>query len=167
MKIKITVTKITDKALLDLACSYTVNKTVSVKDMRAFYLSEHSPVRTQLFLIEMKDIPTFASVHFARHNVGIIHFVKSNRVDRGGSDDVNRLTPVNHMMIANAQALINISRKRLCSKSHKTTVQVMKLIQDAVRLEDEDLAAVMKPDCEYRQECYEFSSCGYYNRRDT
>ena len=121
---QITVTKITDKALLDLACSYTVNKDVHVKDLKAFYMSEHSPIRTQLFLIEMKDIPTFVSVHLVRHTVGVIHFVKSNRDDRNGEPNANRDTPVNHMMIANAQAIINMARKRLCSKSHIDTQEV-------------------------------------------
>ena len=162
---QITVTKITDKALLDLACSYTVNKTVSVKDMQAFYMSEHSPIRTQLFLIEMKNIPTFASVHFARHNVGVIHFVKSNRIDRGGDTVVDRLTPVNHMMIANAQALINISRKRLCSKSSPETQEIMAAITNKVYEVDAALAMCMLPECEYRGGCTELSSCGYYERK--
>lgn len=165
MMSKITVTKITDKALLDLACSYTVNKTVSVKDMQAFYKSEHSPIRTQLFLIEMKNIPTFASVHFARHNVGVIHFVKSNRIDRGGDTVVDRLTPVNHMMIANAQALINISRKRLCSKSSPETQEIMAMIANKVYDVDVELALCMLPECEYRGGCTEINSCGYMARK--
>ena len=162
---QITVTKITDKALLDLACSYTVNKDVHVKDMKAFYMSEHSPIRTQLFLIEMKDIPTFVSVHFVRHNVGVIHFVKSNRADRGGDTVVDRLTPVNHMMIANAQAIINMARKRLCSKSHIDTQEVMSIIVNKIDEVDHDLACCLLPECEYRGGCTELSSCGYYERK--
>ena len=162
---QITVTKITDKALLDLACSYTVNKDVHVKDLKAFYMSEHSPIRTQLFLIEMKDIPTFVSVHFVRHNVGIIHFVKSNRIDRGGDTVVDRLTPVNHMMIANAQAIINMARKRLCSKSHIDTQEVMSIIVNKIDEVDHDLACCLVPECEYRGGCTELSSCGYFDRK--
>ena len=162
---QITVTKITDKALLDLACSYTVNKDVHVKDLKAFYMSEHSPIRTQLFLIEMKDIPTFVSVHFVRHNVGIIHFVKSNRIDRGGDTVVDRLTPVNHMMIANAQAIINMARKRLCSKSHIDTQEVMSIIVNKIDEVDHDLACCLVPECEYRGGCTEMNSCGYMARK--
>ena len=165
MRIKITVTKITDKALLDLACSYTVNKDVHVKDMKAFYMSEHSPIRTQLFLIEMKDIPTFVSVHFVRHNVGVIHFVKSNRADRGGDTVVDRLTPVNHMMIANAQALINISRKRLCSKSSPETQEIMETIANKIHEVDAALAMCMLPECQYRGGCTEINSCGYMAKK--
>ena len=165
MKSKITVTKITDKALLDLACSYTVNKDVHVKDMKAFYMSEHSPIRTQLFLIEMKDIPTFVSVHFVRHNVGVIHFVKSNRADRGGDNEADRMSPVNHMMIANAQALINISRKRLCSKASPETQEIMEMIANKVYDVDVELALCMLPECMYRGGCTEINSCGYMARK--
>lgn len=162
---QITVTKITDKALLDLACSYTVNKDVHVKDLKAFYMSEHSPIRTQLFLIEMKDIPTFVSVHFVRHNVGVIHFVKSNRIDRGGNDTVDRMSPVNHMMIANAQAVINMARKRLCSKASIETQEVMSIIVNKIDEVDHDLACCLVPECEYRGGCTELSSCGYFDRK--
>ena len=161
----IEVTKITDKALLDLACSYTVNKDVHVKDMKAFYMSEHSPIRTQLFLIEMKNIPTFVSVHFVRHNVGVIHFVKSNRIDRGGNDTVDRMSPVNHMMIANAQAVINMARKRLCSKASIETQEVMSIIANKIFDVDPELAHCLMPECEYRGGCTELNSCGYMKRK--
>lgn len=163
----ITVTKITDKALLDLACSYTANKKVSVKNMQAFYLSEHSPIRTQLFLIEMQDIPTFVSVHLVRHNIGVLHFVKSNREDRNGEPNANRNTPVNHMMIANAQALINMARKRLCSKASVETQELMAVIVNKVYDVDKDLAHCMLTECEYRGGCTELTSCGYYKRKET
>ena len=161
----IEVTKITNKALLDLACSYTVNKDVHVKDMKAFYMSEHSPIRTQLFLIEMKNIPTFVSVHFVRHNVGVIHFVKSNRIDRGGNDTVDRMSPVNHMMIANAQAVINMARKRLCSKASIETQEVMSIIANKIFDVDPELAHCLMPECEYRGGCTELNSCGYMKRK--
>lgn len=161
----IEVTKITNKALLDLACSYTVNKDVHVKDIKAFYMSEHSPIRTQLFLIEMKNIPTFVSVHFVRHNVGVIHFVKSNRIDRGGNDTVDRMSPVNHMMIANAQAVINMARKRLCSKASIETQEVMSIIANKIFDVDPELAHCLMPECEYRGGCTELNSCGYMKRK--
>ena len=162
---QITVTKITDKALLDLACSYTVNKDVHVKDLKAFYRSEHSPIRTQLFLIEMKDIPTFVSVHFVRHNVGIIHFVKSNRIDRGGDNAADRMSPVNHMMLANAQALINMARKRLCSKASIETQEIMSIISNKIFDVDAELAHCLIPECEYRGGCTELNSCGYMPKK--
>ena len=154
--------KITGKTLLERACSYTVGGMVSVRNMQKFYKSEHSPIRTQIFCIELLSIPSFVSTHLVRHHVGVMHFVQSMREDRGATEVANRQTPVHHMMVANAQGLLDMAKKRLCTKSHPKTVEIMKMIREAVRGEDEDLAAAMVPDCEYRNGCYEFSSCGHW-----
>lgn len=156
----IKITKITGKELLDLACSYTIGKPVNVKDMRKFYESEHSPVRTQIYIIQMDEIYSFVSTHFVRHKVGVEHFVKSNRIDRGGDANADRYSRVNHLMLANAQALINMARKRLCGKASLETQQVMQLIVDEMTRVDADLAHCMVAECEYRQGCHEFQSCG-------
>lgn len=157
---QVKVTKITDKPLLDLACSYTAGKDIEVKSMRKMYLSEHSPIRTQMFVVEMMGIPSFVSVHFVRHKIGVEHYVKSNRGDRGGNAEANRMTPVNHLMILNAQALISMSRKRLCGKASVETQDVMHRIKLCVAGVDTKLASCMVTDCVYRQDCHEFSSCG-------
>lgn len=156
----ITVRKITDKVLLDLACSYTAGKEINVKDLYKFYLSEHSPIRTQMFIIEMQDIPSFVSTHFVRHKVGVEHFVKSNRPDRGGDGEATRNSPVNHLMFCNAQALVNMARKRLCSKASVETQYVMsQLVAKMVDI-DYELSLCLVPDCMYRGKCYEFNTCG-------
>ena len=160
----IRVTKITGKQLLDMACAYTVGQPVDVKNLRKMYLSEHSPIRTQIYVIQMDGIPSFVSTHLVRHNVGVSHFVKSNRIDRGGDADVNRLTPVNHMMLINAQALINMARKRLCGKASDETQAVMFAIRDQMVKVDPDLASCMMAECEYRRGCYEFQTCGRWGR---
>lgn len=162
---RIKVAKITDKSLLDLACSYTVDREVNVKNMTKMYLSEHSPIRTQMFIVEMRGIPTFVSTHLVRHKFGVEHYVKSNRTDRGGDSAVDRNTPINHMMLVNAQALITMARKRICGKASLETRMVMRAIRDGISKIDPDLAKCMVPDCEYRGDCYEFESCGYYKNR--
>ena len=113
-----------------------------------------------MFVVEMQDIPTFVSVHFVRHKIGVEHYVRTNRVDRGGDDTANRLTPVAHLMVCNAQALINMARKRLCGKASLETQEVMHLIWHGVNDVDPELASCMVPDCEYRGGCHEFSPCG-------
>ena len=161
---EIKVTKLTDEALLRKACSYTINAE-SKAILGKMYKCEHSPIRTQLFVVEMIDIPTFVSVHLVRHHVGIDHFVKSNREDRPGySGDSGRLQPVNHMMLVNAQALINLARKRLCFQAHRETVKVMQAIKTEVAKVDQDLANRLVPDCLYRNGCNELKSCGYFAR---
>ena len=152
----IKVEKILTKELVDLACSYTADKEVIIKDMESFYRSEHSPIRTQLFLVRMDGIPTYASVHFTRHHIGIEHFVKSNR---NTDEIITRDTPVNHLMFLNAQSLINISRKRLCAKADKLVVDIMYKIREKVNDVDPELARNMLPECKYRGFCPEMKSC--------
>ena len=156
---EVKVEKYTDIDLLRRACEMTTHDQTSNVSLKAMYKCEHSPIRTQMFWIELLQIPTFVSVHFARHKHGVEHFVTSNRDDRGGTDEVDRETPINHGMWINAQALINMSRKRLCNKSHKETVQVMKKIKEEVAEVDPDLSKRMVPDCVYRGQCYELKKC--------
>jgi len=158
---RVVVTKLTDEALMRKACSYTINAE-SKMSLAKIYRCEHSPMRTQMFTVELIGIPTFVSVHFVRHHVGVDHWVKSNREDRGGTGKEDRWSPVNHMMLINAQSLVNLSRKRLCLAAHKETVRVMRAIKAAVAECDPDLAAVMVPECEYRGGCHELKSCGYW-----
>lgn len=156
MEIKIT--QLVGKEYIDKACSFTVNREVH-PSLAKLYLSEHSPIRCSIFWIEMLDIPTFTSVHFVRHKIGCEHFVKSNRDDRGGDVDAGRWTPVNHAMLINAQALIYMSRKRLCYKSHEKTIEVMQAIKSGLIGIDPALASCMVPDCLYRGKCCEMISC--------
>lgn len=120
---------------------------------------EHSPIRVVQYQIQMIGVPTFVSVHFVRHKFGVEHFVTSNRDDRGG-EIANRVTPVNHMLVCNAQALVNMSRKRLCFNAHRTTVGTMVRIRKAVHCIDTVMAAYMVPECVYRNGlCPELKMC--------
>ncbi len=154
-------TKVTPLIGLDiaqLACSYTMDKESHITLERLCEL-EHSPLRAITYLVELRDIPTFVSTHLVRHKHGVEHFVKSNREDRASySGDAGRYQPVNHAMVINAQALINMSRKRLCKKAHKETVAIMKSI---VELLPEELKKYCVPECKYRGGiCHEAKSCG-------
>ena len=65
-------------------------------------------------------------------------------------------------MSANAQALINISRKRLCSCAAAETREAWKQVKAAIREVDPVLADKMVPECIYRGFCPEFMNpCGY------
>jgi len=161
----IKVEKLTDETLMQRACAFTSGKE-SKMTLERIYRCEHSPMRTQLFWIEMIDIPSFVSVHFARHNVGVTHFVRSNRSDITGVDDaeVTRLTPVNHAMLINAQSLVNMARKRLCKKSSKETRDVMVEIFEKTIKVDFDLGLNLRTECQYRNGCYEDKSCGFMKK---
>jgi hypothetical protein len=161
---QIIVKKITNSDLMRKACSYTINAE-SKMSLNTIYKCEHSPMRTQMFTVEMIDIPTFVSVHFVRHKHGVEHFVKSNREDRiGAIEDIGRMTPVNHLMLCNAQALINMARKRLCFKAHADTVAVMTKIKSEIVSVDSDLWNYMVPECVYRQGCNEIKTCGFWDK---
>ena len=157
---QITAEKITDETLLRRACEATMHGQRSQVGLARMYRAEHSPIRTQMFWIVMNEIPSFVSVHLVRHKVGVEHFVRSHREDRGGNGTEGRWSPVNHAMFANAQALIQISRKRLCRQAHEKTREVWELVREAIADEDPDLAHHMVPECEYRGECPELRPCG-------
>jgi len=158
----IIVKPLTDLELVRRACEMTMHGQQSKVSLAKMYKAEHSPIRCMMFWIEMPGIPAFVSTHFVRHKIGVEHFVQSMRDDLyiDPTTIVDRETPVNHGMLINAQALIQISRKRLCLKSHKKTVAVWSRLRKAIRDIDPDLADHMVPECVYRNGfCPELREC--------
>ena len=104
-------------------------------------------------------------MHFVRHKFGIEHWVTTQRTDRTGvnRNDLPQGSPVDHECEANAQALIFISRRRLCSQASPETRAAWKEVVEKVREKDPVLASVMVPECIYRGFCPEYNSCGYVN----
>lgn len=127
--------------------------------------AEHSPIRKIKFSWKWKGLKSWVSVHLVRHWLGIIHFVSTQRVDRTGvdRDKSPQDTPVDHECEANAQALINISRRRLCSQASKETREAWQEVKAEVSKYDPILASVMVPECIYRGFCPEDEdhSCHY------
>lgn len=168
MRMKILVEKLTDETLLRRACAVTMGTGSSKARLEALYDCEHSPIRTQLFWVEMLDIPYFVSVHLVRHKVGVEHFVKSLRDDRCGKGGETRESPVNHAMLINAAALIQMARKRLCTQAHVKTRRVMEALKEAVTEKDPVLAGFLVPECDYRGGwCHELRSCGRAPKKET
>lgn len=131
---------------------------------RRLLLSEHSPIRKLKISWRWVSIKYWVSVHLTRHWLGIVHFVKTQRTDRTGveRDDLPQGSLVNHEAEANAQALINISRRRLCSCASPETRQAWQLVKDDIAKVEPELARCMVKDCVYRGHCYEMFSCGYH-----
>ena len=160
MQTTVTAQRLTDNVLWRRAASLTARGRAVNMPLSNLYRCEHSPIRAILFWVEMRGIPSFVSTHLVRHKIGIEHYVESNRDDRGGTGEENRLTPVNHGMLINAQALIEISKKRLCYKSHSKTIAVWSRVRNAIAIVDPDLARFMVPECVYRNGlCPELSEC--------
>lgn len=126
-------------------------------------LAEHSPIRTLNFCIQMK-IPYYVSVHFCRHFTGVTHFVQTQRNDRQKDYD-RRKAPqdaeVSHMMFINAQELMFMARRRLCTQADPVTRQVMQEICRQVIELCPEFDGTLEPMCAYRGgRCTEFNCCG-------
>ena len=130
---------------------------------KTILLAEHSPIRKIKASWRWSNLKSWVSVHFVRHWVGICHWVSTQRSDRTGvdRDKSPQDTPVSHECEANAQALIFISRRRLCTQASAETRAAWKEVKARIEQEDPVLASVMVPECIYRGFCPEFHSCGY------
>ena len=147
----------------------TVNKTSTKMPTeewkRKLLKSEHSPIRELQFGIRMQ-IPSYISVHFVRHHVGVNPYVSTQRDDRT-NDNIPRANKpqgamVSHIMSLNAAALINMAHSRLCFQADKDTREVMKEICRKVIEVCPEFKDVLVPKCYYRGGiCTEFNPCGY------
>lgn len=131
-------------------------------------LAEHSPIRLLEFDWTWSFIQQWVTTHLVRHHEGCEKFVHSQRVDRNPAlaglsrDDLPQGLLNDMDMTANAQALINISRKRLCSCASKETREAWKQVIEEIRKIDPVLADKCVPECLYRGFCPEFMNpCGY------
>lgn len=130
---------------------------------KTILLSEHSPIRKIRLSWKWANLKSWVSVHFVRHKFGIEHWVTTQRTDRTGvnRDSSPQNAPVSHECEANAQALIFISRRRLCAQASPETREAWREVKAEIEKKDPVLASVMVPECVYRGFCPEFKSCGY------
>ena len=193
----IQVTKLTDLDLLHRANEFTTGHESNMSLERAYFYG-HSPIRTQIFWVEMIDIPLFVASQLVRQHVGVQFFQRSKRIDRGGEDftevcddlarDIteiwkqqdadavaglqsiiadlpnrfDRYAPTDLACIINAEALINMAHKRLCSKASKETREVVEILRDKVAGVDRALARMMvRPCVAHGGICREPKCCGY------
>ena len=143
--------------------------------MKDIYMAEHSPIRCKMFMIEYHGIKRWIADHLVRHNVGVTPFMSTQREDRNEEimaisiedeevsnprDEAKQGSLVNLKLLINAQALINISRKRLCGQAHIETQQVWNKTIRELKLLDKELAFCCVPECVYRGFCPEKYPCG-------
>lgn len=132
-------------------------------------LAEHSPIRLLEYDFTWEDIRQWVTAHFVRHHVGCEKFVHTQRTDinkdlAGLDRDSFPQGMLNDMdMALNAQAFINISRKRLCIGCASTeTRKAWELVITYLREVDPILASKCVPECIYRGFCPEFDRCCGY-----
>lgn len=131
---------------------------------RRMLLCEHSPIRQISVKAKWYNIPYWVSTHFVRHWLGVIHWVRTQRTDRTGIDrhNIGQGADVEHELEVNAQALINISRKRLCRQASPETRYTWQQFLKELESIEPELVSVCVPDCIYRGWCMEYRSCGYH-----
>jgi hypothetical protein len=115
-----------------------------------------------------KELKYWVSVHFVRHKIGIEHFISTQRSDRTGinRDQSLQSALVDHECIANAQTIINISRKRLCNQASKETKEAWQLLLEKIKEKEPELFEICVPECVYRGFCPEIKSCGWSNSKE-
>ena len=172
-KIKITYFDI-DWLKIKSACMTTISKEAGPKEpshewRRKLLLCEHSPIRRGSISWKFEEIPYCISTHFVRHHEGVEKWVGTSRADRTEIKDRSQRTQMDMVpmeMEANIQALINISRKRLCNCASKETRNAWIEVKNKVAEVEPELASVMVKECVYRGFCPEMFSCGYYKTKE-
>lgn len=155
-----------DSALITV--DRTDGRSLSKETLRKYFISEHSPIRSVVLSVLMTDLSYYTSVHFARH-VHTVHYVSTSRPDivrhERSVDD-----RVNHKMVLNAQALIDMMRKRLCMRcapdTRKIAENIKELMMGGADQDIQILGEVLVPNCVYRGGCPEFKSCGRAQSQD-
>lgn len=152
-----------------------LDKEPSDEFKRKLLLAEHSPIRLLEYDFGWEDIKQWVSVHLVRHHEGCEKFVHTQRSDRRDlnedydvkSRDELPQGALNDMdMTCNAQAFINISRKRLCNCASKDTRIAWEQVIKELSVIDPILAEKCVPECIYRGFCPEFDRCcGYVNTK--
>jgi hypothetical protein len=129
-------------------------------------LAEHSPIRLLEYDFGWRKIRQWVTTHLVRHHEGVEKFVHSQRSDRRelpcDRDHIFQGAKNDMDMTCNAQAMINISRKRLCNCASKETREAWKMVMDELTFVDPILRNKCVPECVYRGFCPELQSCGYW-----
>lgn len=140
-----------------------LGKEPSDKFKKKILMAEHSPIRGLIYCFKIANLKSWVATHFVRHHVGVEKWVSTQRTDRTGinRDELSQGEEVTMELEANVQALINMSRKRLCSQASPETRQVMQEMKNEVSKKDSIVAKAMVKECIYRGFCPEMNGCGY------
>lgn len=157
-----------------LAIKNACRQTVSMGDSelepssewkRKLLLCRHSPLRLGNVLWKSEDVLFYVMGHIVRHNVGCTPFVSTSREDRTGvsREERKQTDLVDMQMVANIEALLNISERRLCFCADKNTIAYWQSVLDAIKEYDSDIFWACVPQCIRCGSCIEpFSNCKFY-----
>ncbi len=126
--------------------------------------ARHSPVRELWYRFRITDLPYWVSVHLVRHHMEFHPYVQSQRNDRQDGYDRTKApqdSPVMMHISMNAEMLMILANKRLCSKASPETRYV---VQEMCRLVIErcpEFEGLLVPMCLYHGGvCHELNGCG-------
>ena len=141
-----------------------LGKEPSEKFKRAILIAEHSPIRDLIVKWKWLAMPSWVSVHWVRHKWE--KFVRTQRTDRTGIDRTKlpQDAPVDFTGDANAHALIDTMRKRLCYQASPETREYAEDFKATLHQIEPELADVLVPNCIYRCGCPEMSKCPFGER---
>lgn len=167
MEVKARIISDWDNALS--AARFTVGKDTPIGKMPSFdwkmdmCRAEHSPIRDVIYRVTCRDVPWRAIWHLVRHHEGIEKFVCTSRPDRrpGATTDLYDVK-----FTINAQAVIQISRTRLCRRAWAETTQVWKEILVAINDIDPSVPSWCEPKCVLIGACPELKCCGFVHTED-
>ena len=168
---KVTIERITPWSLaLDLARN-TIGKEEKGSEpssnwKRKIIAAEHSPIRAVMFHLRFTDLPYWVAVHLTRHKHGVEWFQSTQRTDRTESgidrSGLRQDAPVMLDAVLNAQAILSISRRRLCRQASPETRAAWNAVVKALyAIGEEELADACVAMCAYRGGlCNEIHPCG-------
>lgn len=140
-----------------------LEKEPSVTFMENIYKSEHSPIRDKWFNIQIRGIRSWVATHFVRHSIGYTPYVSTQREDRidyeGNRDDRKQGELVNMDITLNAQAFINVSKKRICGQADPKAQDVWNDVLEELKPIDKPLYDNCVPECVYSGFCRETTPC--------
>lgn len=135
----------------------------STEFRRKILIAEHSPIRSISVKWKWPGIKSWVATHWVRHKWEC--FVRSQRSDRTGvdRDKLPQDAPVDFTGEANAQAMIDTMRKRLCYQASPETREYAEDLKAKLRDAQPELSDVLVPNCVYRCGCPEMQSCGLWD----
>lgn len=155
------------RALVTMGKSKVINAP-SLEWKRKILNARHSPIRYLRFSFFISDLPSWVSVHFARH-VHAQPYIKSQRNDRQSEYDRNKApqdSPVNMIFDVNAEELMVIMNKRLCKKASPETREVAQMMAQEVIKTNPEFFGFLVPNCQYMGGiCREMESCRSDNHK--
>lgn len=125
--------------------------------------ARHSPIRYLQFSFFIEGIPSWVATHLCRH-VHAQPYIKSQRNDRQKEYDRNAArqdAPVNMILDVNAEELMVIANKRLCSQASVETQDVVRRMCLLALDVCPEFEGKLVPMCEYHGgKCHEMKPCG-------